>query len=70
VTIGVTNESFALDLARRTFDGDLPRRVSNLRFEQSDTVAGLENIGAEAGLGRHGLWLRPRLSGLGRVEWK
>ena len=34
-----------------------------------DTVAGLETAGSQAELGGAGLWLRPRIAGLGTTAW-
>lgn len=72
--VGVTSDGFAEILARRlTGRNRTPRRwpseISSLRFEGLDTVAGLEGVGADAGLGSSGLWLRPRPIGLGEIVW-
>lgn len=73
--IGVTSDDFGRCLARRLGAkrheaNRWPKRISGLRIEGLDTVAGLRHVGDDAGLGGGGLWLRPRVVGLGVVEWK
>jgi len=72
--VGVTGEAFTRALSLRLAGWNRtprqwPRAIEGLRVESVDTVAGLEGVGEGAGLGRFGLWLRPRPIGLGRVVW-
>jgi hypothetical protein len=69
--IGVTTESFARALTallpgrgRR-----LPPQIKDLRVDGVETVIGREAAGRNAGLGWSGVWLRPRITGLGRFDW-
>ncbi|GAA2096332.1 UvrD-helicase domain-containing protein [Actinomadura alba] len=69
--IGVTTESFA-----RAFrallpgrDRRLPPKIKDLRVDTMETVIGREAAGLNAGLGWSGVWLRPRIVGLGRFDW-
>jgi hypothetical protein len=67
--IGVTGAAFGTDLIRRT-KGAAPARITRLRVEGMETVAGTAEASDAAGLGAAGLWLRPRLVGLGEFEWE
>ncbi|MBX9387563.1 UvrD-helicase domain-containing protein [Streptomonospora nanhaiensis] len=49
--------------------GPLPERIEGLHVEAVETVVGREASGANAGLGWSGVWLRPRIVGLGRLVW-
>ena len=73
VTIGVTSEAFGEMLARRlrpkSSDAWWPETISDVFIDSIDTVSGVPGLGEEAGLGASDLWLRPRLVGLGRVNW-
>ncbi|MFD5090956.1 UvrD-helicase domain-containing protein [Amycolatopsis thailandensis] len=44
-----------------------PTRITGIRVDTIEAVAGSEAAGAAAGLGRGGVWLIPRLSGLGNI---
>lgn len=46
-----------------------PRTVRKVRIDALESVAGSEAAGERAGLGPHGVWLAPRLSGLSRFEY-
>ncbi|GAB2812233.1 hypothetical protein GCM10022221_07180 [Actinocorallia aurea] len=46
-----------------------PTRISGIRLDAIETVAGSEAAGIEAGLGARGVWLAPRLVGLGRFTY-
>ncbi|GAA1753411.1 UvrD-helicase domain-containing protein [Streptomonospora arabica] len=68
--IGVTSESFARGM--RTLVGRgrrLPEEVTNLRVDCVETVVGREAAAVNVGLGWSGVWLRPRIVGLGRLVW-
>ena len=68
--IGTTSERFRTDLYRHMkLNGDYeprnwPRRLTGVRIDAVETVAGSEAAGIRAGLGRYGVWLAPRLMGL------
>lgn len=69
--IGVTSGIFATTL-RSLFPGRdrrLPTRIEGLRMDSVETVVGREVAGVNAGLGWSGIWLRPRILGLGRFDW-
>ncbi|MFD0684065.1 UvrD-helicase domain-containing protein [Actinomadura fibrosa] len=69
--VGVTTESFARAL-RALLPGRgrrLPPRIKELRVDNVETVVGREAAGLNAGLGWSGVWLRPRIVGLGRFDW-
>jgi hypothetical protein len=72
--IGVTSDGLARSLVEvlrrlgRTADG-FPARLTGVRVYTVETVAGSRAAGAAAGLGSAGVWLRPRLYGLGNVDW-
>ncbi|MDH2430319.1 UvrD-helicase domain-containing protein [Sphaerisporangium sp. TRM90804] len=69
--IGVTTDSFAGAL--RTLlpgrDRRFPPGIGDLRVDCVETVVGREAAGVNAGLGWSGVWLRPRVMGLGRFTW-
>lgn len=69
--IGVTTEPFAGAL--RAFvpgrNRRLPPKIKDLRVDSVETVVGREAAGLNAGLGWSGVWLRPRIVGLGRFDW-
>lgn len=72
-TIGVTSEDFGAMLSRRLrpkgSDAWWPDTITNVFVDSIDTVSGVPGVGEEAGLGVSDLWIRPRLVGLGRVDW-
>jgi hypothetical protein len=69
--IGVTTESFAKALKALLpgHDQRLPSKVKDLRVDGVETVIGREAAALNAGLGWSGVWLRPRVVGLGRFDW-
>jgi hypothetical protein len=71
--IGETNETFGETLCRRLTRRDgttkFPPTISNVFLAGVETVVGVAAEGEVEGLGVSGMWLRPRISGLGRVEW-
>lgn len=73
--IGVTSESFRRDMYRlmqqshRYEPRNWPRRVTELRLDTIETVAGEPAAGMRAGLGDLGVWLAPRPVGLGRFHY-
>lgn len=71
--IAVVSERFRHDLhaslkVSRTWEVRWPDEVHGLRVDTVETVAGSPASGARAGLGDHGVWLVPRLTGLGRYK--
>ncbi|MGW5020896.1 UvrD-helicase domain-containing protein [Streptomyces cacaoi] len=68
--IGVTSESFARDLRQEVGrQGEGPTLIGGLRIDAVETVAGSEAAAAKHGMGRFGIWLRPRLTGMGHFDW-
>lgn len=72
--IGVSSEKFRSDLYRYMQVGGAPARhwprtLRNIRIDSLESVAGSEASGARSGLGPHGVWLAPRLTGLSRFEY-
>ena len=72
--IGISSEKFRSDLYRyMQMGGDSarqwPRTLRNIRVDSIESVAGSEASGARSGLGPHGVWLAPRLTGLSRFEY-
>jgi hypothetical protein len=69
--IGVTSESLAAALTSLLPGRErrYPVRVQGLRADGVETVLGRESSGINAGLGWSGVWLRPRITGLGRFDW-
>jgi hypothetical protein len=73
--IGTTSVSFARTLylhvkvSKNWVPRNWPRTISGLRVDAIETVAGSESAGIAAGLGAHGVWLVPRVVGLGRFIW-
>ncbi|WP_030251802.1 UvrD-helicase domain-containing protein [Streptomyces violens] len=46
-----------------------PCRVTGLRVDTVETVAGFPALTERLGLGDRGVWIAPRLCGLGRFDW-
>ncbi|MCX4609096.1 UvrD-helicase domain-containing protein [Streptomyces mirabilis] len=57
---------FASLKVSRSWEINWPDEIHNLRVDALESVAGSIASGARAGLGEHGVWLVPRVSGLGR----
>jgi len=71
--IAVVSERFRRDLhstlrINRTWEVRWPDEVHGLRVETLESIAGSTASGTRAGLGDHGVWLVPRLIGLGRYK--
>lgn len=74
--IGIVSERFRSHLYRfmggrpgfepRTW----PRRITGVRIDAVETVAGSRAVGEQARLGPHGVWLAPRLVGLSRFVYE
>ncbi|MFI2475544.1 UvrD-helicase domain-containing protein [Nocardia xishanensis] len=75
VRIGEVSERFLDDLARsrRKYPKQTVRRwpdaIERVQIECVETVGGSTAETARAGLGSHGVWLAPRLCGLGSFVW-
>ena len=74
--VGITSKSFARVLARSlSYDGrpgprKYPAQIDGLHVEMLDSVAGTPADVERFGIGPSALWLRPRLVGLGKFQWK
>jgi hypothetical protein len=69
--IGEASERFrrdlyAVEMISRSWDVSWPRQIVGLRVDMLETVAGSTAAGANAGLGGHGVWMAPRITGIGR----
>lgn len=73
--IGMASEKFRRDLFTFLKQGSnfvprsFPARISGVRIDVVETVAGNEAAGIRAGLDQHGVWLAPRLVGLSTFTW-
>ncbi|MCC9741300.1 ATP-dependent helicase [Streptomyces sp. MNU89] len=73
--IGVVSESFRRDLYRfmrrsaRHQPTSWPLKITEIRVDAIETVSGSSAAGARAGLGDLGVWLAPRLTGLGHFTY-
>lgn len=71
--IAVTSELFRRHLyaslkVNRTWEISWPAEVHGARVDVVETVAGSTASGSRAGLGEHGVWLAPRMGGLGHYK--
>ncbi|MFJ3297189.1 UvrD-helicase domain-containing protein [Streptomyces bacillaris] len=71
--ISVVSERFRKDLhtslkINKTWEINWPVEITGFRVDCLESVAGSAASGARAGLGDHGVWTVPRLSGLGRYR--
>ncbi|MEU6144165.1 UvrD-helicase domain-containing protein [Streptomyces sp. NPDC047081] len=72
--IGETSQRFREDLfqvqkVNRTWEPSWPQEIHGLRIDTTETVTGSIAAGANAGLGDRGVWIVPRISGVGRYRW-
>nr|WP_202451616.1 UvrD-helicase domain-containing protein [Streptomyces sp. SID4948] len=73
--VGVVSERFRTDLSRmlrrniRTEVTTWPPLITGLRIDCVESVAGGTATTERAGLGSQGVWLAPRVCGLGRFRW-
>ncbi|MGW3816026.1 UvrD-helicase domain-containing protein [Streptomyces sp. NPDC005046] len=72
-TIGEASERFrrdlyAVEMISRSWDVAWPAEIVGLRVDTLETVAGGTAAGANAGLGGHGVWIAPRITGIGRYR--
>lgn len=71
--VAVVSERFRRDLysslkINRTWDINWPAEITGFRVDCLESVAGSTASGSRAGLGDHGVWIVPRMSGLGRYR--
>ncbi|MET9732948.1 UvrD-helicase domain-containing protein [Streptomyces sp. NPDC006458] len=71
--IGEASERFRRDLhavetISRSWDVSWPSEIVGLRVDTLETVAGSSAAAANAGLGGHGVWTAPRITGIGRYR--
>ncbi|MEV5321152.1 UvrD-helicase domain-containing protein [Streptomyces sp. NPDC052687] len=69
--VGEASERFRRDLyavetVSRSWDVTWPAEIVGLRVDTLETVAGSTAAGANAGLGGNGVWIAPRITGIGR----
>ncbi|MFD0594027.1 ATP-binding domain-containing protein [Catellatospora coxensis] len=75
--IGVVSHSFRMDLARYMYrsparlpdEASWPSAMTNCWIDDVEAVAGGEAQGRRVGLGEHGVWLAPRLTGLSSFRY-
>lgn len=61
-------ELFQVQKVNRTWDPWWPDEIHGLRIDTLETVAGSTAAGANAGLGERGVWIVPRITGIGRYR--
>lgn len=61
-------ELFQVQKVNRTWDPRWPDEIHGLRVDTLETVAGGVAAGANAGLGDRGVWIVPRITGIGRFR--
>ncbi|PSJ30252.1 DNA helicase [Streptosporangium nondiastaticum] len=71
--IGDASEGFRSDLyallkVGTTWEVQWPGEISGLRIDCLESVAGSTAAGVNAGLGERGVWIAPRISGIGRFR--
>ncbi|MGW7298716.1 UvrD-helicase domain-containing protein [Streptomyces sp. NPDC054829] len=59
---------YAVEMISRSWDVTWPTEIVGLRVDVLETVAGSTAAGANAGLGGHGVWIAPRITGIGRYR--
>lgn len=61
-------ELFRVQKVNRTWDPWWPDEIHGLRIDTLETVTGSTAAGANAGLGERGVWIAPRITGIGRYR--
>ncbi|PBC98708.1 UvrD-like helicase family protein [Streptomyces sp. Ag82_O1-15] len=61
-------ELFQVQKVSRTWDPWWPDEIHGLRIDTLETVTGSTAAGANAGLGDRGMWIAPRITGIGRYR--
>ncbi|MER7574517.1 UvrD-helicase domain-containing protein [Streptomyces sp. NPDC126514] len=59
---------YAVEMLSRSWDAIWPIEIVGLRVDTLETVAGSTAAGANAGLGGNGVWIAPRINGIGRYR--
>jgi hypothetical protein len=59
---------FQVQKVNRTWDPWWPDEIHGLRIDTLETVTGSTAAGANAGLGERGVWIAPRITGIGRYR--
>ncbi|MFG2571127.1 UvrD-helicase domain-containing protein [Streptomyces sp. NPDC048481] len=72
--IGEASQRFREDLFRvqkvnSKWEPSWPAEIRGLRIDVTETVTGSTAAGANAGLGDRGVWIAPRITGIGRYRW-
>ena len=61
-------ELFQVQKVNRTWDPWWPDEIHGMRVDTLETVTGSTAAGANAGLGDRGVWIAPRITGIGRYR--
>ncbi|MER5210353.1 UvrD-helicase domain-containing protein [Streptomyces sp. NPDC002838] len=61
-------ELFQVQKVNRTWDPCWPEEIHGIRVDTLETVTGSIAAGANAGLGDRGVWIVPRITGIGRYR--
>ncbi|MEW2618743.1 UvrD-helicase domain-containing protein [Streptomyces sp. NPDC048106] len=61
-------ELFQVQKVNRAWDPWWPDEIHGLRVDTLETVTGSAAAGANAGLGERGMWIAPRITGIGRYR--
>ncbi|GAA4295298.1 hypothetical protein GCM10023086_08170 [Streptomyces venetus] len=61
-------ELFQVQKVNRTWEPWWPEEIHGLRIDTLETVTGSTAAGANAGLGERGIWIAPRITGIGRYR--
>ncbi|MFJ5967084.1 UvrD-helicase domain-containing protein [Streptomyces sp. NPDC093060] len=61
-------ELFQVQKVNRTWDPWWPDEIRDLRIDTLETVTGSTAAGANTGLGERGVWIAPRITGIGRYR--
>lgn len=59
---------FQVQKVNRTWDPWWPDEIHGLRIDTLETVTGSTAAGSNAGLGERGVWIAPRITGIGRYR--
>ncbi|MFD4575106.1 UvrD-helicase domain-containing protein [Streptomyces sp. NPDC058417] len=68
-SVGFREELFQVQKVNRTWEPSWPEEIRGLRVDTLETVTGSTAAGANAGLGDRGVWIVPRITGVGRYRW-
>ncbi|WP_329050761.1 AAA family ATPase [Streptomyces violaceus] len=61
-------ELFQVQKVNRTWDPWWPDEIHDMRVDTLEAVTGSTAAGANAGLGERGIWIAPRITGIGRYR--